>query len=55
MKLIKELIFGRRRDPVDVMSTGLRTIKPENQPTYEEWCKEFRVSMLYDRKAIHLN
>lgn len=54
MTKIKELIFGKRREPVDVMSTGLRTIKPENQPTYEEWCKEFRVSMLYDRKAIHL-
>jgi hypothetical protein len=54
MTKIKELIFGKRREPVEPMSTGLRTMKPENQPSYQEWCKEFRVSMMYDRKAIHL-
>lgn len=55
MTKIKELIFGVRREPVDTISTGLRTIKPENQPSYEEWCKQFNVSMLHDRKAIYLN
>ena len=55
MQYIKKLLFGVRREPVDVISTGLRTIKPENQPSYEEWCKEFNVSMLYDTKPIHLN
>lgn len=55
MKLIKEFIFGKRREPVEFMSTGLRTMKPKNQPTYEEWCKEFNVSMLHDRKIVHIN
>ena len=55
MELIKKLIFGPRREPVDVISTGLRTIEPENQPSFEEWCKEFKVGMLYDRKTIHIN
>jgi hypothetical protein len=54
MTKIKELIFGVRREPVESISTGLRTIKPEKQPTYEEWCKEFRVSMLHDRKPVYL-
>lgn len=55
MELIKKLIFGPRREPVDVISTGLRTIEPENQPSFEEWCKEFKVGMLHDRKTIHIN
>lgn len=54
MQYIKRLLFGVRREPVDVISTGLRSTYPKNQPTYERWCKDFKVSMLYDRKAIHL-
>lgn len=54
MKYIRDFIFGVRREPVDTISTGLRVVKPENQPSYEDWCKEFRVSMMYDRKTIHL-
>lgn len=53
MQYIKGLLFGVRREPVDVISTGLRTNNYDSPP-FEEWCKEFRVSMLYDRKAIHV-
>jgi len=54
MQFIKQLIFGIRREPVDTISTGFNSCYPENAPSYEEWCKQFRVSMLHDRKAIHL-
>ena len=54
MQYIKILLFGKRREPVDTISTGLRTLIPKDKPTYQEWCKDFNVSMLYDRKAIHL-
>jgi HEPN domain-containing protein len=27
---------------------------PPNQPSLEEWCKEYRVSMLYDRQTIYI-
>lgn len=54
-KIIKEFIFGVRRSPVDVMSTGFRTVIPKKQPTYQEWCKQFNVSMLHDKKRIYLN
>ena len=54
MQFIKRLLFGVRREPVESMSTGLRTMHPKNQPTFERWCKDFNVSMLYDRKAIHI-
>ena len=55
MQYIKRLLFGVRREPVDTISTGLRTIYSDNKPTYEEWCKEFNVSMLHDRKIVHIN
>lgn len=53
MQYIKRFLFGVRRKPVDTISTGLRTTS-YNSPSFEEWCKEFNVSMLYDRKTIHL-
>jgi hypothetical protein len=53
MQYIKRLLFGVRREPVDVMSTGTTTT-PYNSPPFDEWCKEFNVSMLYDRKTIHI-
>lgn len=55
MNYIKQLIFGVRREPVDVISTGFHTLHPDKPLSYEEWCKEFRVSMLYDRKTAHLS
>lgn len=27
---------------------------PKNQPSQEEWFKEFKVSMLYDRRTIYI-
>lgn len=55
-KLITKILFGVRRKPVDSISTGLRTLELENRiMTFEEWCKEFNVRMLHDRKTIHIN
>ena len=51
----KEFVFGVRREPVDTISIGYKTLKPKNQPNYEDWAKEFNVSMLHDRKTIYLN
>ena len=27
---------------------------PKNRPSQDEWCKEFRVSMLYGKETIHI-
>ena len=27
---------------------------PKNRPSQEEWCKEFNVSMLYDRQIVYI-
>jgi hypothetical protein len=53
MQYIKRILFGVRREPVDVISTGFRTMH-YNSPSFDEWCKEFNVSLLYDRKVVHL-
>jgi hypothetical protein len=55
MKFIKAFIFGVRREPVDVMSTGFRTSHYNTPISFEEWCKEFNVSMLHDKKIVHFN
>jgi hypothetical protein len=51
----KEFVFGVRREPVESISTSFKTLKPKNQPSYQEWVKEFNVSMLHDRKITFLN
>lgn len=53
--LTKEFVFGVRREPVEPISTGFKTLKPKDQPNYHNWVKEFRVSMLHDRKVIHMD
>ncbi len=34
-------------------SPKLRTVQPNNRPTFDAWCKEFRVSMLHGRISSH--
>jgi hypothetical protein len=56
LKFIKELLFGRRAKPVCTINTSLRTVQPTTHATsFGDWCKEFNVSMLHDRKPLHLN
>jgi len=56
IKFIKELLFGRRAKPVCTIITTMRTVQPTTHPTdFGDWCKEFNISMLYDRKPLHLN
>jgi hypothetical protein len=54
MEYIKKLLFGFEYQAVDNISTGLHTVNPDNQPSEQEWLNEYKVSMLYDRKIIHI-
>lgn len=51
--LIKTFIFGKVKE-------GEKLPKPKTFPErgidkhYEQWCKEFRVGMLYDRKIVFM-
>ena len=51
MSFIKALIFGVRREPVDSISTGFRSSYPENPPSLEEWCKEFKFGSRYGHRG----
>lgn len=55
---LKTLIFGERAKAQDPIITTYHTSHPQLPRAhygYKEWCEEFRVGMLYDRKAYHLN
>jgi hypothetical protein len=54
MKTIKEFLFGRRREAVEPFYPGITTLDIQNRPSFQEWCNEFRVSMLFDRRTIQL-
>jgi len=54
MKQVIEFLFGvaaRGEKPV----VGYHTTCQGPFTSYGEWLKEFRVSMLYDRKMLHLD
>jgi hypothetical protein len=48
MKKIKQFIFGVRAQPVDSVSTGIRTLHFDRLP-FNEWCKQLNVSIRYQR------
>lgn len=56
MKWLKTLLFGERAKSLGPIKLGFRTVQPKvHCSDYGEWCKEFRVSMLHGKQAIHLN
>lgn len=56
LKFIKELLFGRRASPVcERPKAGFKTMQAGSYTNFGDWCKEFKVSMLHDRKNIHLD
>jgi hypothetical protein len=54
IKKIKEIFFGVKAAPVDKFVDGFTTLVPTNQPPEDEWMKEFRVSILFDKKIVHI-
>jgi len=55
MKIIKEFLFGRRANPVCDVCNTYHTIKPSTALTFEQWCIEFRVSMLHGKQITEMN
>ena len=57
MQYIKKLIFGNYCTPVSSISTGFKTVMPDNLPenyTEQMWYNEFKVSSMYDRRITHI-
>lgn len=56
MKVLKEFLFGRVADPVCTIKTGYHTVHAYPHPTtYGDWVEEFRVGILFDKKAIEMS
>ena len=55
MKLIKEFLFGKRANAVCQIQLGFKSTYPQNKLSYLEWCNEFKVSVLHNRKPVYLN
>lgn len=54
MKQVIEFLFGVRAQGEKPI-IGSHTTCHGQFTTYGDWLQEFRVSMLYDRKALHLD
>jgi hypothetical protein len=46
-------LFNSRQENIKV-TMKFKTIIPEEQLEFEQWCKEFNVGMLWDKKIVHL-
>jgi hypothetical protein len=53
MQYIKTLLFGIRAQGEQLPEPTLPPERPLDE-NYVEWCKEFKLGMLYDRKTVHL-
>lgn len=53
IKIITEFFFGRRTETKYDFKPGYTTTYHGGVTNFADWCKEFRVSMLADRKKVH--
>lgn len=53
--MIKQLILGERVKGEKLPKVVLPKERPMNPKDFALWCKEFNVSLLYDKKIIHIN
>ncbi len=40
--------------PKEIPKVRFKSTYPPDQPSQEEWFKEFKVSMLYDRRTVYI-
>jgi hypothetical protein len=50
-KFIMELLFGKITTPIP-HNTGIRTSYPQERPTFDEWCKQLKVSCLHGKSIV---
>ena len=43
------LIFGQRREAIESFSPGVKTTYPAKKITFNTWCRELNVSVMYKR------
>ena len=53
-KLIIKLLYGKAANPIP-HNTGVRTSYPQERLSFEEWCKQFRVSCMHGKDIVYMN
>ena len=57
MKEVLELFYKNNKEQKErpKITVKLRsTVTPSERLTFDEWCKEYNVSLTYDKKIIHI-
>ncbi len=49
------LKYFKTKEKTPVPKRNYTTIHPPLKLSFEEWCKNFNVSLLWDRKVVHIN
>ena len=52
--IIRFKLEEKDRPSVYKIEQKFKTTHPKNRPPQQEWCDEFRVSMLYGRETVHI-
>ena len=52
---IKEFVFGIRAKGEKLPKPTVRTLHINNRPSENEWLKEFKCSILHNKKAVYIN
>lgn len=58
IKVVKTAVFGGRdrtykAEPAKLKNPIQRSVYPENRPSYNEWCEEFKLSSGYHIKQTN--
>jgi len=56
MQILLLRLFGHK-PKIEVLTpiTQFKTTLPTRKPSFEQWVKEFNVSMLWDRKIVNID
>lgn len=54
-KKINIFLFGMRVKGEKLKSPTVRTLHIQERPSENEWLKEFRCSILHNKKAVYIN
>lgn len=52
---IREFFIGRREKGYKVPTPTFTTVQPTQSMNQQEWFNTFRVGMLYEKKAYHID
>jgi hypothetical protein len=54
-KIVIEFVFGKRAKGEKLTSPTVRTLHIEQRPSENEWLREYKCSILYNKKAVYIS